>query len=272
MSDRNEVRQIQLTLRELIKTKGETLKTLCHSIGVSYATIKRWLSDEHVSLQNLSKISQSIGLSFFEVASVANKQKSSFTKPGPDVLSFFKKHLEYFGYYLCLLEKKTPSEIQQIYKLSKEKNEKYLVQLERLGLLEIKDSKRVFVKNQDTLFFGPEIAQLIEENKFKTLRKHGGEKFILFQLEIERMLLKQNLISNDQIKQKDYVADMHTGFLLAQKNYDELIRETWDLIIKYSHQTNVDSKVYAPEELVNFSLCFFIDKFDLLEDVKNLIK
>lgn len=138
------VQKIKTVLKLQLKKKGLTYEMLADELNVSLPTIKRWLGDGDLGLNELSDIAKVLGLSMLDVHLLAEKLEKkndyTFTKEQDE---FLAKNTGYFSYLLRLYEGLTPIQIAEKYGLSKLSTDKYLIKLEQLGLIRVSGKQKV---------------------------------------------------------------------------------------------------------------------------------
>lgn len=139
-----QIEQFLAALKKALKARGVVYKDLAKSLGLSESSVKRILSSKSLSLERLEEICQSANLQFSEIVKLAefqNDSESQFFSEEQEKI--FAANTRLFHYYSLLEEGLSPQKILKGYDIPVEEAQKYLLQLDRLSLLELHPKDRV---------------------------------------------------------------------------------------------------------------------------------
>lgn len=123
------------------KRMGLTQAHLADRLGVSLPTIKRWYQGDFVTLANLKKICDEIGLTLADIFTDAEGSASRRFQYSLEQESYFADNVAVLAYFDLLLKGLTPREIER--RTGTRKSASYLAQLERLKLIKWLKADRV---------------------------------------------------------------------------------------------------------------------------------
>lgn len=129
-------KDVMKVLKALATSRGYTQSELAKKLDVSLPTLKRWLSGRAVTLENLKRLTDALGISFVELAAAADdegKVRFQYTPEQEEHLARTPELLAFFDY---LLRGYSPSNIQKKFNLSTARVERCLSRLDRLKLIE----------------------------------------------------------------------------------------------------------------------------------------
>lgn len=148
-------------VRKQIKRDGITQEDLSLKMEVSLATMKRWLNGDGVTLQNLGRICDFLGLSLSEIASQIDENNIKSFNYTDKQEAFFAKNQACFAFFDYLLKGYTPQRTQSKFNLSVAKIRIFLSELEKIGLIEWlpNDKAKLLVKGEPVWKQGGPLAQ-----------------------------------------------------------------------------------------------------------------
>ena len=200
----SEASQIVATIKKLLKSQGLTYRDLARALNISEPSIKRLFSSGRLTIDRLVQISNFLGFTLAELSKEAQAAQPALRtlteKQEREVVSDPKLLMV----AVCALNHWTMQEIVAFYQLTDAECIKYLLQLDRLRIIDLLPANRIRLnvsRDFDWLPFGP-IRQY-----FKT---QGMEDF-----------LKSNFAREDE--SMAFVHGMFTDQALAQI-LDELRR------------------------------------------------
>jgi transcriptional regulator with XRE-family HTH domain len=139
----NETSQILNCLKRLLKAQGITYRALSTSLGISEPSVKRLFASGRLTVERLEQISHLLGYSLAELAKEANAGQQRLDrlteKQEREVVSDPKLLMV----AVCTLNHWTLDEIVALYKLSEPECIKYLLQLDRLRIIDLLPGNRI---------------------------------------------------------------------------------------------------------------------------------
>ena len=183
----NRVKSCIGRIKSEIKAQGINYQTIADRLNTSLLTVKRQLNGKDMSFTKLLSLCDAAGLNFTEIWSSIEQHKvqhTTFTKI-QDQAFYDNPHLLGFFYELYL-NKKTPQQIQQEFKLTKASVHLYLRKLESLELIQVSQQNNIRISVEAPLGFGPdskvvtkEIAQSLKDLRQQYLSKEKLDNFLV---------------------------------------------------------------------------------------------
>ena len=135
-----------LALKQELKAADMTYADLAHALGMAESSVKRMLSKGNMSLSHVDAVCRAIKIDFSELARrVADAQPmlAEMTETQEKAVVADKKLLLVA---ICVLSQWTLEQIVAAYRLSEAEGIKYLVQLDRVGIIELRPLNRYRLK------------------------------------------------------------------------------------------------------------------------------
>jgi transcriptional regulator with XRE-family HTH domain len=131
------------SLKRELKARGITYADLAARINMSEASVKRMFSQKNFTLQRLDDILQATQIDFRDVAAIAHDDSKLISE-----LSFAQEKeimgdMKLLVVAVAVLNQLTVPQIVQTYRLTEAEIVKYLVRLDKLGVLELLPNNRV---------------------------------------------------------------------------------------------------------------------------------
>lgn len=132
------------TLKRCLRAKGLTYRDVAAALGLSESSVKRLFSEKAFSIQRLEEVCRLMEMSLFELSRLAayreDHRADQLTNGQEAALAADPLLLSYF--YLLLVGWK-PYRIARRLRLDEAAHDRYLNQLDRLGLIELFPRRRV---------------------------------------------------------------------------------------------------------------------------------
>ncbi len=140
-----QIHKIKAVLKEQLKKNKMTYEDLAQELDVSVPTIKRWMGDHDLGLNDLFRICEILDLNLSDLHALTANAKTSDNEGTltEEQQKFLAKNMNYLAFFLKIHSGHTPQEIAEQYKLTKLSVDKYLVKLENLGLIKVTGKLRV---------------------------------------------------------------------------------------------------------------------------------
>lgn len=206
----SQIDQFLAAFKRGLKAKNIIYRDLAASLNLSESSVKRILADKSISLERIEEICKACDLSFSEVCKNANFDEEiaahSLTKDQEKVLAENPRLLHYF---ILLNDGFSPQKIEKDFEISNNESKKFLLQLDRMNVIELHPRDRVKVKNpRGTLRF----------------RRDGAVGKILF------LQTKNNYLNYDFESDLDYIRFSSNHFPTEsltkfRKKLDKLVAE-----------------------------------------------
>ena len=198
----NETSRLVDALKAALKNKGVTYADLAKRIVMSEANIKRMFSKQTLSLQQLEQICTVVDFDFFELAKLA-RQKSELIS----VLSLQQerdlcKDPRLLGLWYLLANAWDLTQILKAYALTEPEAITLLVQLDKIGVIELGASNVVKLKTTRTVRFrldGPVrvLYGPVVEKSFLTSQFTGTSE--LFRFEFRELSASSMAVLHDKL-------------------------------------------------------------------------
>ena len=167
--------KIKNALKKLLKIKKITYEDLADQIECSVPTVKRFLGPEELTLSRLLQLCEIVEVDLAELEALTNEagiKHEQFTK---EQEVFLAKNKAHFAYLLKIYSGDSPKQIAEQYGLTPRSTDKYLIPLEKIGLIRVSGRQKVkpTYGSMPTLRNGP-LAKVFAENMVKS-----GNQFFL---------------------------------------------------------------------------------------------
>lgn len=142
-------------IKQELKAAHMTYADLARAMGMAESSVKRMLAKGDMSLSRIDAICQALKLDFAELARrVADAQPllSEMTQAQESAVVTDKKLLLVA---ICVLSQWTPEQITASYRLTEAECVKYLAQLDRIGIIELRPLNRYRLKLAKTFRWRP---------------------------------------------------------------------------------------------------------------------
>jgi transcriptional regulator with XRE-family HTH domain len=147
----NQTTQLLNTLKKCLKVKGITYQHIAQKLNLSEASIKRLFSAQTFSLKRLEEICGLLNLNFYDLAKISlnnDNIPSMLTVEQERVLSEKSK---LFVFFYLLLNGREPVSIINDYKITEKESLKFLLELDRLKLIELYPDNRIRLLTQKNI-------------------------------------------------------------------------------------------------------------------------
>ena len=147
----NQTNRILNTLKKCLKARGITYKKLSQELHLSEASIKRIFSEQTFSLKRLEQVCNVIDMSFYDMAKLSEKVKTA-----PSILSVeqemvLAENAKLFIFFYLLLNGREPESIVKDYEISTKESLQFLLELDRIKLIELYPDNRVVFLTQKSI-------------------------------------------------------------------------------------------------------------------------
>ena len=222
-------------LKSQLKSRGLSYKDLAKIWSVAESSVKRIMSGEDLSLERLEKACQHLEISMGDFMKATQFEGSSqiffLTEDQELKLS---KDKEFLHYFLLLDEGYAPVDIPKNYVISAEKQTRFLIQLEKMGIIELFPHNRIKKKYMGQMRFrkdGPLAKALLESMRgdFMNSSFNRDDQYLTFlllnfvpgsvqqfRLRIQN-LLREMVVASDQNRSHPNAEEY--GLLIATRNW-----------------------------------------------------
>ncbi|WP_442889705.1 helix-turn-helix domain-containing protein [Congregicoccus parvus] len=220
------------SLKSALHERGIGYAEVARELGVSLPTVKRLLNKPGLPFDRLVSLCRLAGLELSELAARVERERPRHYLFDDVQDRLFAERPEYMTYFVCLAEAgETPLEIEARVGLSRLSTERYLIGLERAGLLEREEELRVRLKVRPPFGFAPgsrvlrrRQARFMERVTARVSSGEAGRHFALMKpLRLAPALYRE--MTKDLLE----VLDRYSLFSARTRPGDEM--EDWSLAI-----------------------------------------
>lgn len=135
-SAKSEYRQIAAALQRVIKGRKITYEELGKRLGISSRTVKRIIKGDDYSISKLAEVCDCIGIRFFDLMQLAHEEKEESFQLTKEQEEFFASSPQHYKFLTELIRKKKLQEIRDQNNITRKDTDRYLRDLEKMGILE----------------------------------------------------------------------------------------------------------------------------------------
>lgn len=175
-------------LKSQLKSRGLSYKDLAKIWNVAESSVKRIMSGNDLSLERIESVCRHLEISMGDFMKTTQFDiTSQIFYLTEDQENKFSKDQELLHYFLLLEEGYNPIDITNNYVVSQEKTTRFLLQLQKLGLIELFPHNRIKKKSMGQMRFrkdGPLAKILLEEMRtdFISASFSRDDQFLTFLL------------------------------------------------------------------------------------------
>jgi transcriptional regulator with XRE-family HTH domain len=131
------------TVKRILKSKGLTYKDISKEIGMSESSIKRLFSEHTFSLKRFEQICDLLEISFYELSKISLNIESTHSVMSYEQKLILSEKPRLMIFFYLLLNGRAPDSIVRDYKISKQESVKYLLELDKLKLIELHPENKI---------------------------------------------------------------------------------------------------------------------------------
>ncbi|WP_413586922.1 helix-turn-helix domain-containing protein [Bdellovibrio sp. HCB274] len=241
-----QIQKIKSVLKDQLKKRKMTYEDLAEELEVSVPTIKRWMGDHDLGLNDLFRICEilELNLSDLHALSANAKASQSPTRLSDEQQKFLVKNMNYLAFFMQIHDGKTPQEIAERYKLTKLSVDKYLVKLENLGLIKVTGKLRVKSTFDGQVNFGDGI---LSKTYYKRWIDGTGNFFANV---ITDALTNEASVDAKTRDHKSFATYSIQTIKLTQESYTKWATEARAAIVQLHSISKIEEKAYSADKLV----------------------
>ena len=153
----NEVERLIDALKAALREQGTTYGELAGRVGASESSVKRWFSQRSFTLQRLQDCCDAIGVSLFDLGRRAQAEARSQTyRLTLEQERRLVADVGLFYFFWMLVRRHSVASIQRRYGIPQRRLHRWLVELSRLDILELRDADRVRLKVPSNVIWNPD--------------------------------------------------------------------------------------------------------------------
>ncbi|HEY8269783.1 MAG TPA: helix-turn-helix domain-containing protein [Pseudobdellovibrionaceae bacterium] len=135
--------KIKSVIKELLKKKKITYDELAEQMECSVPTIKRILGPEELTLNRLLQLCEIVEIDLADLEELLKETEIKEERFTPAQEEFLAKNQSFFAYLMKLFSGETPKQIAESCHLTQRSTDKYLIGLEKQGLIRVTGKQRV---------------------------------------------------------------------------------------------------------------------------------
>ncbi|PIP40612.1 MAG: transcriptional regulator [Desulfobacterales bacterium CG23_combo_of_CG06-09_8_20_14_all_51_8] len=139
------------TLKKCLKAKGMTYHQLGDALGLSEASIKRLFSEQTFSVKRLEEICDILDLSLYDLAKISADAETDPIVLTVDQETALAENPKLLVFFYLLLSGRDPASIIRDYDVSDEESLRLLLELDRLGLVELHPGNKVRLRTHKNI-------------------------------------------------------------------------------------------------------------------------
>ncbi len=139
----DEVSQTVGTVKRLLKAQGLTYRAVAQALDLSEASVKRVFSDESFTVERLARIARLLGYTLAELLAESANQVPALRTLTVEQEAKVVGDQKLLLVTVCALNRWTVAEITAEYRLTRAECLKYLLVLDRMGLIELLPGDRI---------------------------------------------------------------------------------------------------------------------------------
>lgn len=234
-----EITRIRTAIKRLLKNRGLNYSVLAKGLGVSQITIKRYMTKNDFSIAFIAQLAAFLGMRFDDFMRYVAEEKVDVSILTQEQDEYLASHPGHCAYMNELRAGHTPLQIERRCKLKRASTERYLLDLERIGILEYHSISRVKLK----------VDRYIDINQAPCIRREF-QKFVLSQ--IPGHFIKRTLDPGESV--------IDIALLrLSNATYKAMKAEINAVATKFSLASHYESRTERPEELQSITLAMVAD-------------
>ncbi|MDR1275490.1 MAG: helix-turn-helix domain-containing protein [Candidatus Accumulibacter sp.] len=212
----SELNALLSTVKRILKSRGLTYRDLAKNLKLSEQSVKRMFSSRRMTLDRMMEIAKLLGYSLAELTQEAAAEQQRIRTLTQEQEKLLVSDTRLLLTALCVLNHMSMREIVQTYRMSEQECLRYLIQLDRLRLIELFPGNRIRLiisRDFDWLPHGP-IKQFF--------RTQAQDDFLLsnFEKSGESMLFIHGMFSEAAFSQ------LHAEIQKLRKRFAELHDES----------------------------------------------
>lgn len=225
----NQTGQLIDTLKKCLKAKGMTYRQVGRELNLSEASIKRLFSEKTFSVRRLEGICNLLDLNLYELTRLSLNAET-----GPSELSLrqesaLAENPKLIVFFYLLLNGRDPHSIVRDYRISEDESLQFLLELDRLKLVELHPDNKVRLLTQKNIAW-----------------RKNGPVVKIHEVRIKKEFLKASF------DQADERLRFETG-KLSDRSHSLMLKKIGNLFKEYYDLTEID-KTLPPDQSRNTGL------------------
>jgi DNA-binding Xre family transcriptional regulator len=223
--------ELVVAIKRELKDNRMTYADLARAMGMAESSVKRMLAKGDMALSRIDAICRALRLDFAELARRVADAQPLVTELTPAQERAVVADKKLLLVAICVLSQWTPEQITASYRLSEAECVKYLTQLDRIGIIELRPLNRYRLKLAKTFRWRPHgaVMNFFREHALLDYFAGGfdgaGEGLMLVHGSVSRTLAPMFLERLQRVAQ-DFAQQHQTDQKLAEKD-----REGYTLVL-----------------------------------------
>ena len=165
-------------LKEELKSAGWTYAKLAKKLGMAESSVKRMFSKADMQLSRVDEICAALKIDFADIAQRVADSRPWLAELSLDQEKAVVKDKKLLLVAICVLSQWTLEQIVSTYRLTEADGIKYLLQLDRLGIIELRPLNRYRLKIAKTFRWRPHgpVMQFFREEALQDYYSGGFER------------------------------------------------------------------------------------------------
>lgn len=250
--------KIKTTIKNILKRRGINYAELAKGIGVSLPTVRRYLTQEDISVETLVEICEWLGVEFFELVKAAEQVEATATNLSESQEAFFAESPHYYTYLRLLASGHSPEAISDQHHLSKKSTQRYLAKLESLGLISQtgKAGLRLLVPWPARWRFPGALQKKYARQMYHKTVDH---------MEDESVRSVGGSYGTDNFFMLD-------SLNIRKATYQSYVRDVVALYQKYNAIGRIEARAHEPDTLITCAALFGVSEFAALTETMGQVK
>ncbi len=138
------IKNLIANVKELLRKREMTYSDLAKEIGMSESGVQKVFSGDDISMSRLLQICDAVGVSLGAIVDQAETLTSNEINFDSEQEKFFLDNPNFFDFYWALSSNQfNPAVVQEKYGLDDLSLQKYLLKLDKLGVIELHENNRI---------------------------------------------------------------------------------------------------------------------------------
>jgi transcriptional regulator with XRE-family HTH domain len=138
-----EIARLITTLKQRFKAAGLSYRDVARALGLSEPSVKRLLGNGRISVERLAQICDLLGLTMAELLQEAEMSVPNVHTLTPEQEARLVSDNKFLLVAVCALNHWSVDDIISVYRLTAAESIKYLLELDRMGIINLKPGNRI---------------------------------------------------------------------------------------------------------------------------------
>lgn len=230
-------------VRRLMKIRGKSYQDLADHLSVSLATVKRILNQEEMALSRLIVICEWLGISLADLDAAADRAPNEETQYSEEQELFLASDPRYLVYLYHLWDGLSPTDIAKKFGLKKASTDRYLIRLEKLGLVRTTGKGRVLPLHRKQPNWRPGGALSRTHYDRLTTRFMG-----FFSQRVREVMDHPETVPEGTMR-----STMNSG-TMSRETYLAMAKELREVVKRYEDASHLESRIYPEDSVGTYAL------------------